>query len=192
MATGIPDMIPLFETICKWDGTVCVQLKLHTVNFINSVLNSSSTRCHQMFPISHRNRSCISWCHVQRAQQHVWFFVLFSAHTSFHKHFHKHTQQVGGCGNKMVPWSQNIVMLAKPRLIEPPFFPWHKCIWCRLAVHVHIWGPQMVFFFPTSSCGAHLLWIMLDYCIENVGSTQLLSQGKGMVAHNAFNEALYP
>lgn len=50
----------------------------------------------------------------------------------------------------------------------------------------------MVFFFPTSSCGAHLLWIMLDYCIENVGSAQLLSQGKGMVAHNAFNEALYP
>lgn len=48
MATGIPDMIPLFEMIRKWDGTVCVQLKLHTVNFINSVLNSSvAARCFQ-------------------------------------------------------------------------------------------------------------------------------------------------
>lgn len=77
MATGIPDTIPLFEIIHKWDGTVCVQLKLHTVNFINSVLNSSAC-CSQMFPILHRNRSCISWCHVQRTQQHVWFFVFFS------------------------------------------------------------------------------------------------------------------
>jgi len=80
MATGIPDTI-LFEMIRKWDGTVCVQLKLHTANFINSVLNSSAC-CSQMFPISHRNRSCISWCHVQRTQQHVWFFVFFSAQTS--------------------------------------------------------------------------------------------------------------
>lgn len=39
-------------------------------------------RCSQMFPISHRNPSCISWCHVQRTQQHVWFFVFFSAQTS--------------------------------------------------------------------------------------------------------------
>lgn len=81
MATGIPDTIPLFEIIRKWDGTVCVQLKLHTVNFINSVLNSSAC-CSQMFPILHRNQSCISWCHVQRTQQHVWFFVFFSAQTS--------------------------------------------------------------------------------------------------------------
>lgn len=175
MATGIPDTILLFETICKWDGTVCVQLKLHTVNFINSILNSSA-RCRQMFPISHRNRSCISWCHVQRTQQHVLFFVLFGTQTSFHKHFHKHPQQVGGCGKKMVPWSQNILNAGQTKVDRASFFPIPQCIWCRLAVHVHIWGLEMILFFPTSSCGALLPWLMLDYCTEDVGSTQPLSQ----------------